>query len=78
MLSVRRAICEAGGGGRSYQISIHALREEGDLVTGTQTILANEFLSAPSARRATAVSASSPKMQRISIHSLREEGDWGC
>ena len=32
MLSVRRAICEAGGGGRSYQISIHALREEGDLL----------------------------------------------
>lgn len=34
MLSVRRAICEAGGGGRSYQISIHALREEGDSKNG--------------------------------------------
>ena len=34
MLSVRRAICEAGGGGRSYPISIHALREEGDSKNG--------------------------------------------
>ena len=53
MLSVRRAICEAGGGGRSYQISIHALREEGDTDGFSATINFAIFLSTPSVRRAT-------------------------
>ena len=44
MLSVRRAICEAGGGGRSYQISIHALREEGD-ITGTAALDGRQDIS---------------------------------
>ena len=34
-------------------ISIHALREEGDVDAGKATIMANLFLSTPSARRAT-------------------------
>ena len=53
MLSVRRAICEAGGGGRSYQISIHALREEGDSLPLSSGNSNSKFLSTPSARRAT-------------------------
>ena len=40
---------------RTYKISIHALREEGDVFAnlGEQAIL--KFLSTPSARRATTV-----------------------
>ena len=34
-------------------ISIHALREEGDLIPRVQKRLAEQFLSTPSARRAT-------------------------
>ena len=34
-------------------ISIHALREEGDVVSGHQRLTVLEFLSTPSARRAT-------------------------
>ena len=53
MLSVRRAIREAGGGWRSYQISIHALREEGDNLELNPDVEVSKFLSTPSARRAT-------------------------
>ena len=35
------------------QISIHALREEGDLIDQAATALKAQFLSTPSARRAT-------------------------
>ena len=36
-----------------WQISIHALREEGDDEGGTNADAGKEFLSTPSARRAT-------------------------
>ena len=36
-----------------WRISIHALREEGDLLPGGQIVLFPLFLSTPSARRAT-------------------------
>ena len=40
-------------------ISIHALREEGDLPRSLKPVLFVEFLSTPSARRATVLSVSS-------------------
>ena len=36
------------------EISIHALREEGDVIIGAMTGPGSRFLSTPSARRATA------------------------
>ena len=58
-----------------HPISIHALREEGDMrfvVTGT---VCPVFLSTPSARRATRALLGDRQAQEISIHALREEGD---
>ena len=40
---------------RQWVISIHALREEGDLSGGTMSGQIRSFLSTPSARRATGV-----------------------
>ena len=71
-------------GGRHYgcalpddleKISIHALREEGDvpLCAGCKT--AKKFLSTPSARRATPRQRHQARAVHISIHALREEGD---
>ena len=42
-----------GQSGKNYDISIHALREEGDVPRVGRLILFNVFLSTPSARRAT-------------------------
>ena len=56
-------------------ISIHALREEGDMkwnITGGE---ADEFLSTPSVRRATDHQRVIAAVLAISIHALREEGD---
>ena len=58
-----------------HRISIHALREEGDLRLDQILDLAAEFLSTPSARRATDAVEAKVKAQQISIHALREEGD---
>ena len=56
-------------------ISIHALREEGDVsVTGFGKS-AFTFLSTPSARRATCLQRQKGRFKDISIHALREEGD---
>ena len=58
------------------EISIHALREEGDRVGAKGDVAYSEFLSTPSARRATREAyelLDSP--DQISIHALREEGD---
>ena len=57
------------------RISIHALREEGDVVIFMPSLLAVEFLSTPSARRATDVDGLLKRLEKISIHALREEGD---
>ena len=57
------------------QISIHALREEGDRFSKYLWGCCVEFLSTPSARRATRVRRNRPQDARISIHALREEGD---
>ena len=64
-------ICEACG----TDISIHALREEGDESDGVQNDNQNQFLSTPSARRATSTASSCGATRGISIHALREEGD---
>ena len=56
-------------------ISIHALREEGDLIAGGSNFPVKKFLSTPSARRATPDSLSRLLPNLISIHALREEGD---
>ena len=62
--------------GRDRQgISIHALREEGDLISLSIVMAAEIFLSTPSARRATSRNLTNRNAILISIHALREEGD---
>ena len=56
-------------------ISIHALREEGDLRLLMADFATLEFLSTPSARRATYLRRRCAGAAAISIHALREEGD---
>ena len=56
-------------------ISIHALREEGDVAADVVILYRNRFLSTPSARRATLLSGYGRVRDDISIHALREEGD---
>ena len=51
--SARRATKAARLTSRATRISIHALREEGDLFTALIVHLKSKFLSTPSARRAT-------------------------
>ena len=58
------------------QISIHALREEGDEGQLKMLVGHSKFLSTPSARRATGCHRLLPEGWRISIHALREEGDY--
>ena len=57
------------------QISIHALREEGDPAGMLIVSVSLAFLSTPSARRATVSALSTFLVSVISIHALREEGD---
>ena len=57
------------------EISIHALREEGDLERVTLQLISAIFLSTPSARRATPTRDTGTAVLFISIHALREEGD---
>ena len=59
----------------SKQISIHALREEGDHPRCRCAEYFEEFLSTPSARRATGYRSAAYNATIISIHALREEGD---
>ena len=57
------------------KISIHALREEGDITSQFFSSSSMQFLSTPSARRATRKQIVQYKDLDISIHALREEGD---
>ena len=59
----------------SMEISIHALREEGDQGCNPCIDSPRLFQSTPSARRATAEIIAQNKFKYISIHALREEGD---
>ena len=56
-------------------ISIHALREEGDVLYVGGNWDNGSFLSTPSARRATYAIKQILLFVLISIHALREEGD---
>ena len=69
----RHKLVESGGGAR--EISIHALREEGDGAGLLLSTCKQLFLSTPSARRATQGWHHDHHGQQISIHALREEGD---
>ena len=73
--SARRATFWRFRNGLCDEISIHALREEGDAVGKDLYLCAFKFLSTPSARRATPPIPSLEMFKQISIHALREEGD---
>ncbi len=68
----RTCLYEAG---RDEDISIHALREEGDAAVVLEDYEETKFLSTPSARRATPTGPRKNVESKISIHALREEGD---
>ena len=73
--SARRATLDFWHYADNYKISIHALREEGDVFTIPNVHGDELFLSTPSARRATTASLVWGMPIEISIHALREEGD---
>ena len=74
--SARRATYTSASHWRDIDISIHALREEGDLLSMGIVPGMCLFLSTPSARRATDLPAHLKGHGVISIHALREEGDY--
>ena len=73
--SARRATGLGDKWFQDHQISIHALREEGDPDAPRLTEMRKLFLSTPSARRATHPPVGGGDVEGISIHALREEGD---
>ena len=73
--SARRATKLTKGALYLQDISIHALREEGDLLSMGIVPGMCLFQSTPSARRATALCELDAALNKISIHALREEGD---
>ncbi len=74
--SARRATVQPEHARGGSVISIHALREEGDLALHDLAADHRIFLSTPSARRATNTCECWEARTEISIHALREEGDW--
>ena len=73
--SARRATIAQKHPDAAQTISIHALREEGDLFGHGGRLFRQIFLSTPSARRATPPYTQQSSRLDISIHALREEGD---
>ena len=73
--SARRATRCSGNHCSMDEISIHALREEGDPFRQARGPRLTVFLSTPSARRATNIIYARIDELDISIHALREEGD---
>ena len=73
--SARRATQRHRPQDQGRQISIHALREEGDARRRESLFPVSLFLSTPSARRATHYFSAIMMRPNISIHALREEGD---
>ena len=73
--SARRATQGSRPDRQAHAISIHALREEGDVQDFLVGMGDTLFLSTPSARRATQGSRPDRQAHAISIHALREEGD---
>ena len=74
--SARRATRHYFFSRKAADISIHALREEGDWKGHQLQEDRVIFLSTPSARRATTGHAVQLVSEVISIHALREEGDF--
>ena len=72
---MRRATFDWSNGGYQLDISIHALREEGDRNADFRLCWLCQFLSTPSVRRATFEDVDRKLKNDISIHALREEGD---
>ena len=73
--SVRRATRPSLRIRHTACISIHALREEGDIIKFFNSTQRSRFLSTPSVRRATQDRGAGIDDILISIHALREEGD---
>ena len=73
--SVRRATQATNRRLVPTAISIHALREEGDVYKRSHVLSRRQFLSTPSVRRATRLCPAVDDRFQISIHALREEGD---
>ena len=73
--SARRATNCPQPADAGFDISIHALREEGDSWSRWLRSRDLRFLSTPSARRATSTNGNVNIDGKISIHALREEGD---
>ena len=73
--SARRATGHLEDMTMKLYISIHALREEGDVIHIVERCKTFKFLSTPSARRATLLRAVYSREHGISIHALREESD---
>ena len=77
--SARRATKKAGGRVDQSRISIHALREEGDISRSGNELHPTQFLSTPSARRATkAKDSGNTILQFLSTPSARRAtfDDW--
>ena len=60
---------------RYHDISIHALREEGDHLSAVQVQDGGDFYPRPPRGGRRAVGGVIVRRSRISIHALREEGD---
>ena len=75
--SARRATCPIRLLPRSEQISIHALREEGDCVHRDVSDQQPDFYPRPPRGGRHEIEMFVPPMMDISIHALREEGDVG-
>ena len=73
--SARRATGRMGQPARAAQISIHALREEGDVRTPTAAPTLSYFNPRPPRGGRPVIRAGDAAAIPISIHALREEGD---
>ena len=75
--SARRATKEIYAQGNTADISIHALREEGDAASASSSAIWANFYPRPprGGRRCSRSNRGCGKV--ISIHALREEGDTG-
>ena len=73
--SARRATAPARVAGRPFDISIHALREEGDSYEYARRHRVKYFYPRPPRGGRLHPGAPLQRQGRISIHALREEGD---
>ena len=76
--SARRATVIDGNNAVSYEISIHALREEGDFSRGRGSGSGRNFYPRPPRGGRLPARTDSYWPDKISIHALREEGDRPC